>query len=295
MGCKAFTPHLVGLAKELETKPFHLLASYNQRANPEQAKHEIFQNGLALLSPNVTVSMHAGHPGVKGTGYVPYYLVFDHHGDLAYHHQGGPYHGGDGTAVLERVRKLVDQVPAIYLGKQPFEANRDLALALRKGVDLNVHLLALSAAHKEDAGDAEVMRMVAGVERYKRGLFQRAERLLGMDFNAGRSLIVTASKVFAGTHWAPEFKSLAKSLRSPKAQKFHGTASRDLGKVLKRFEKLEQVPGNGGTVSNPFDPAFRKTNQSELVAIRATLTQLRDKGPSTPSGKIAVQLLALLQ
>ena len=92
MGCKAFTPPLVGLARELEGSPFHLIASHNQRGDDASARHEIFQNGLDPLTSNVSVVKAANHSWVTGTGYVPYYMVFDHHGDLVHHHQGGPYH-----------------------------------------------------------------------------------------------------------------------------------------------------------------------------------------------------------
>ena len=86
MGCAAFTPSLVGLASELEGQPFHLVASFNQSGGARKALHEIFQNGLPVTSSNVSATLSARHPDVTGITYVSYYIVFDKHGDLAYHH-----------------------------------------------------------------------------------------------------------------------------------------------------------------------------------------------------------------
>ncbi len=295
MGCKAFTPHLVGLAKELENEPFHLLASYNQRATPEEAKHEIFQNGLAPLAPNVTVSMHAGHPGVKGTGYVPYYMVFDHHGDLAYHHQGGPYHGGDGTAIIERVKTMLEQVPVIYTGKEPFEQHKKLALALQSGKKLNKPLLALAKALEATPDDSELLRLLAGVESYKRALFSESERLLGIDFKAGRKQILNLAKDFKATPWISDIEKLSETLGSPDAEKSYGASAKALSKALVELRKLDLVKGNGAKVFNPLDKEFRQSNRKKLDGIIADLETVRDLGPSLPAGKLSAQLLSLLQ
>ncbi|NJN14328.1 MAG: hypothetical protein HC813_01385, partial [Planctomycetes bacterium] len=83
--------------------------------------------GLSPAAPNFTVSSFGGHPKVKGNGYVPYYLVFDHHGDLAHHHMCGDYHGGDGLGMIDWVEKLLKAAPEIYLGREPFAAHADLA------------------------------------------------------------------------------------------------------------------------------------------------------------------------
>ena len=41
----------------------------------------------------MTITKMGRHPDVRGNGYVPYYVVFDHTGKLAYDHMGGRYHG----------------------------------------------------------------------------------------------------------------------------------------------------------------------------------------------------------
>jgi len=69
---------LVSLAKRLEGKPFHLIASHCQNNQTrEQVIQYIKQNGLAANTPNVTVCKQGRHPKVKGNGYVPYYVVFN--------------------------------------------------------------------------------------------------------------------------------------------------------------------------------------------------------------------------
>ena len=123
---------MVGLAKRLEGKPFHLLAAHCQDQPRETVVRYVRGKELEASTPNFTVTSFGGHPGVKGNGYVPYYMVFDQHGDLAYHHMCGGYHGGDGLAMIDRVDKLLKETPEIYLGKEPFEAVPKLAAKLKK-------------------------------------------------------------------------------------------------------------------------------------------------------------------
>ncbi len=295
MGCKAFTPHLVGLAKELQDQPFHLIASYNQRGTPAQAKHEIFQNGLDPMTSNVTVSMHASQSGVRGTGYVPYYMVFDHHGDLAHHHQGGPYHGGDGTAVLERVRGMLEQVPFIYTGKEPFERHGELAGQFHKGSKLNKALKDLAAALEESPKDPELARILAGVRRHKRRALLGAERLLGSDFKAGLKGLQSAAKEFEGTPWAKEFEPLLKALMPADARKRYSAGAKTVAKAIADLQELKLIRGNGGKVLNPLDAEFRELNSKRLSTIIKDLGAVRDQGPNLPAGKLSVQLLALLE
>ena len=120
------------MAKELEGKPFHLLATHCQKNSRANVIKYIKGKGLAPTSPNVTVTSFGGHPKVKGNGYVPYYMVFDQHGELAHHHMCGGYHGGDGLKMIEWVKKLLKDAPEIYLGKDPFTVIRKLAAQVAK-------------------------------------------------------------------------------------------------------------------------------------------------------------------
>ena len=54
MGCKAITPTMVSLAKKLEGKPFHLLASYCQSGTKADAVAYLKGKGLQPDTPNFT-------------------------------------------------------------------------------------------------------------------------------------------------------------------------------------------------------------------------------------------------
>ena len=114
MGCRAITPELVGLARRLEGRPFHLIATDRQRSPKEKQLAYLRDLGLSPDTPNFTVTSGGGHPGVKGNGYVPYYMIFDHRGRLVREHMGGAYHGGDGLAMIEWVDKLLLEAPSIW-------------------------------------------------------------------------------------------------------------------------------------------------------------------------------------
>ena len=118
------------MARRLEGKPFHLVATHRQRDTKENVVAYVKSKGLSADTPNMTVSSFGGHPKVKGNGYVPYYMVFDHHGDLVHHHMCGDYHGGDGLKMIDLVDQLLADVPAMYLGKQPFTAVKRLAAGM---------------------------------------------------------------------------------------------------------------------------------------------------------------------
>ena len=137
MGCRAITPALVGLASRLEGKPFHLVASFCQRGMREETTAYIKGKGLAPDTPNMTVTYQDRHPQVKGNGYVPYYLVFDHTGRMVHRHMCGDYHGGDGLKMIEWVDELLEKAPEIWLGEEEFATHAKLAerIAAKKHLD----------------------------------------------------------------------------------------------------------------------------------------------------------------
>ena len=186
MGCKAFTPHMASLAKELQGERFHLIASHNQSGSAEAALHEIFQNGLDVLADNVTVTKFTNHPGVQGTGYVPYYMVFDEHGQLAYHHQGGPYHGGDGSAVLDRVRGMVKQLPKVILDPQQGGTDHPIAKQLRSDPSFAKGARALAKALQETPSDAHLRGLEEVLERSIASSLQAAALRLAYDYQGRR-------------------------------------------------------------------------------------------------------------
>ena len=230
MGCKAITPHLVSLAKRLEGRPFHLLASYCQGGTRDETVAYVQKQGLAEDTPNVTVSKQTRHPGVKGNGYVPYYVVFDHKGNMAYHHMCGAYHGGDGLKMIEWVDKLLDAAPDIYLGEESYGAIADLAAKVRKRKGLAATVRKLEALKADEGGGAQQEEATQLLERLGVWRDKQLQRIDGL-------LTTTPSAV------VPELKDFAKelagtTLQEPIAERLKALQT---GDVLKRSLALEKV------------------------------------------------------
>jgi hypothetical protein len=239
VGCRAITPHLVGLASRLEGRPFHLIATHRQNNPRDEVVAYLRKNELSSDAPTFTVTKAGSHPKVRGNGYVPYYMVFDHHGDLVRHHMCGNYHGGDGLKMIEWVDKLLADAPDIYLGREPFERLPDLAArigAKRK----------LAAAVKEaedklgtttDAAErAELERMLAGVKRYRDGALARTDKLIASRPSKALAVIDGLAAELAGTQLGADAEKRAKELR----------ASDDLTRAIaieKGFDKAVRALG----------------------------------------------------
>ncbi|MEM7387592.1 MAG: hypothetical protein AAF514_21875, partial [Verrucomicrobiota bacterium] len=111
VGCQQITPGMVGLARKLKGKPFHLIASYCQHGTKEQAVAALKKEGWDENMANLTVMNQTRFPKAP-VKYVPYYLVFDHTGKLQQNHMAGPYHGGDGDHYQKVVKELLRKIPA---------------------------------------------------------------------------------------------------------------------------------------------------------------------------------------
>lgn len=290
MGCAAFTPSLVGLAGELEGEPFHLVASYNQSGDSRRALHEIFQNGLPVTAGNVSATLSARHPDVTGITYVPYYLVFDQHGELAYHHQGGPYHGGDDTAVLERVRSMIAKLPAVYVGKEPYSSERRLADAISKGTRLGSSLPQLAKAVEARPQDEELKRLVEYVEHHAGRALRRFETRAATDPKGAIQELTELARAYEGTPWGASLVALAATAGDRDQKKRYNDSSKLLNRFLKSFEALQTVRGNGGQVLNPTDADFVKTNRRKLEGLKDLLVELRDRYGDTPAGKLGARI-----
>ncbi|MEM7165163.1 MAG: hypothetical protein AAF581_06835 [Planctomycetota bacterium] len=291
----AFTPSLVGLANELEGKPFHLIASYNQRGTAKTALHEAFENGVDPLGANVTATLQSRHPGVTGIRYVPYYLVFDHHGDLVYHHQGGPYHGGDRKAVLQRVRKMLTAVPAIYVGKAAYSTHAALARKIESGKQLGKQLEALGKELAASPDDAELARLVEAVERNAGNAVAAFQREVPRNSKAALQALGKVAKAYEGTPWGAQLLAAAKAAADRGSGKRHATASKKLQSARSLWGKLQAFKGNGSQVRNPIDKNFRSANDAALKELRPLLTALATEYPELPAGQVASRWLQLLK
>ena len=284
---------MVGLASELEGKPFHLIASYNQREGHGPALHEIFQNGLSLDPGNVTATHQSRHPKVSGVRFVPYYIVFDHHGDLVYHHQGGPYHGGDGTDVLERVKKMLRDVPKIYVGKESFSTHKKLAAQLESG-KLSAVVKKLGKLVEENGDDPEVKRLVAAIERHSRNRSRAIERMLSTDPKSAMKELNGLFKTFDGTPWGKEIATLHSRFADRAARKAQESAAKKFVAVASAYEKLTGKRGNGGLVRNPVDAGFRSSNEDAMKQLKGSLQKIIDEAAELPAGRRAQAMLDLL-
>jgi hypothetical protein len=207
------------LASRLEGKPFHLVASHCQNGNKDDVVAYVKSKGLKPDAPNFTVTSFGRHPGVKGNGYVPYYMVFDHTGKLAHHHMCGDYHGGDGLKMVEWVDDLLAKTPAIYLGDAPFEKEAALAkqIAKKKGLKGALASLDKKLADPEldEASRAELERLQKAVIDYRDRLIASAEALLATRPSEVLPALKDLAKEIKGTSIdAPVVEKVAEFSRS---------------------------------------------------------------------------------
>jgi len=97
---------MVSLAKELEGKPVHIIASYCQHGTKENALAILKNEGWSDKIKNLTVMNQTNFPKAPIT-YVPYYLVFDQKGTLVKNHMAGIFHGGDKDTYQTIVKNLL--------------------------------------------------------------------------------------------------------------------------------------------------------------------------------------------
>jgi hypothetical protein len=277
VGCKAITPHLVGLAKRLEDKPFHLVASHCQQNTKENVVAYIRSKGLSPDAPNFTVTSFGRHPKVKGNGYVPYYMVFDQHGELTYHHMCGDYHGGDGLRMIEWVDNLLKETPAIYLGKEPFTVHRKLAAQVGKKKKLPAAVLEIDrrlAAGADGAEKAELERLQAAIADYRARMLQRAESLMAKSPPEVLPALEALLKDFKGTPMAAEVEAKLAEMRKSDDLKQSVAIFKGYRKAMKRLEKMKE----------PSDKTLRKTAEKlqklieghEQLPVAATIRETID-------------------
>lgn len=283
------TPHLVGLARNLEGEAFHFVAQHCQKDTRENVVAYVRSKGLAPDTPNVTVTSFGRHPKVKGNGYVPYSMVFDHHGDLVYHHMSGDYHGGDGLEVLEVVRRYVSVVPEVYLGKAPFERFAELAARVEEGRDLGrleAEILEARAEALDAAEEAELDRMTAGLTR----LYEREVDHLRTTLVHGPAefpkVLGKLEKRFAKTSYVERLNALSAELEP--LVKPSMKVARSLAKVEKKLAKLppSDACDRAGMESHQLGcPRCTKANAKKLVKLRADLDALVESAGDLPIGK----------
>ena len=203
----------------------------------------IRSKGLAPDSPNVTVSSMGGHPKVKGTGYVPYYMVFDHTGKLAHHHMCGSFHGGDGLKMIEWVDELLAKTPAIYLGDEPFEHEASLAAQVEKKKGLKGALTEIGkqlADAELDAGHrAELERLQAAIVDYRDRMVARAEELMATKPSETLPALKELAKELKGTSIVEPVEARIGELSKSTDLRTALAVEKKLAKIVKGLEKRD--------------------------------------------------------
>lgn len=232
------------MAKRLEGKPFHLVASHCQdTSSKKDVIGYVRANGFSGTSPNMTILKNGRHPDVKGAGFVPYYIVFDHRGKIRRHHQGGSYHGGDSLQMIEWVDRLLKEAPAIYLGEQAFAKHAKLAKKIASGKSLGGSLKKLEALRTtttEAADKAELKRLYAAVTGYRDRKLQGAAALEGSQPREVIPTLKALAKIFRGTTLAKPVVSKLEDMEDSDALAAAVKLEKKFLKVVRAFEKVKE-------------------------------------------------------
>ena len=270
---------MVSLAKRLEGKPFHLLASHCQKDTRENVVGYIKSKGLDSASPNFTVTSFGGHPKVRGNGFVPYYMVFDQHGDLVHHHMCGDYHGGDGLKMIEIVEKLLKDAPVIYLGKEPFTAVPKLAKQVGAKKKLSAAIKEIETRLAASPGEAEAEelgRLKAAVEGYRSRKLAKSDALMATDPSKVIPTLSALEKELKGTSLSEEVTTKLAAARKSSGLKTSITLAKNYAKAMKALnKKKEQTPKARAKTADKLRKLIKGKESLPIAAtIQATIDSL---------------------
>ncbi len=290
---------MVSLAKRLEDRPFHLIASHCQNNPKSEVVAYIKKQGVAADAPNFTVTSQARHPDVQGNGHVPYYIVFDHRGKLVHHHMCGAYHGGDGLKMIEWVDQLLEDAPDLYLGEEPFEHVPDLAerIAFKKGFAKAV--AEVEAGLEDESVDAgkkqELQRLADAVRAYYVAGEKRADRVAASKPNQLVALLKEQRKELKGTKLGAKLDEKIAEASKSKHLKAAIAVQKKLDKILRGLEKRKPCKtckraGHEGV--NLDCPACRKDNASAIEKAVEKLEKLAEEADGLPIAQAVQDALA---
>jgi len=278
VGCKAITPHLVRLARRLEGKPFHLVAAHCQRNDKDSVLSYLRGKEFDEKAPNFTVTSFGGHPKVKGNGYVPYYMVFDHHGKLAHHHMCGDYHGGDGLKMIEWVDKLLEDAPAIYLGEEPFVHCDKLAKQVARKQDLEGAIEEIDERTEGTPGEDELnelARLKKAIVDYRDRMMAKAEKMLATDPSGVVDVLDDLADELGDTAIAAPAKDRLEELKRSREL-------REAGKIQKKYERILKKldPGDSAKTRGKAADALEKIIKGHehlpiAKTVQETIAELR--------------------
>ncbi len=279
---------MVSLAKRLEGRPFHLIATHCQNVPKNEVVSYIQGKGLLSDTPNMTVTSFGGHPKVKGNGYVPYYMVFDHTGKLAYNHMCGAYHGGDGLRMIEWVDELLAEAPDLFLGTEPFQAVPKLAKQVAAKKNLSAAVKQIEARRKsetESPAREEILRLYEAVKRYRDGALKRADKLMATDPSQVLPLLQGIQSELKGTELGAEVNARVAQLKSSKELKQSIAVSKSLRKIKKslaRTRSCKTCKRQGMKFFQHSCTTCRLDNSGAVKKAKKKLRSLIDKNPGLP-------------
>jgi len=281
--------------------PFHLVATHCQRAPKEDVIAYLRSKGLAESSPNFTLTSFGGHPAVKGNGYVPYYMVFDHKGRLIREHMCGDYHGGDGLAMIEWVEKALKDAPAIYLGDGPWDQVPDLAKQVSAKKDLGKAVSGIERELTEGAAGArrtQLESLKRVLVDYRDAQIERANGLLATRPSSVVPRLTTLAKEFKGSSFEEGISARAKELKSSRDLKDAMAVEKALAKTEKSLSKLKPCKPckrKGLKAARGSCPTCREANAGAYRSAVKKLKGLLEKYPGLPIAQTVKAKLATLQ
>jgi hypothetical protein len=281
--------------------PFHLVATDRQRTPKEDSIAYLRSKGLAENSPNFTVTSNGGHPAVKGNGYVPYYMVFDHRGRLIREHMCGDYHGGDGLEMIEWVEKALKDAPAIYIGEGPYDQVPDLAKQISAKKDLGEAVEGIKVALDSGAdGPAreQLEKLQKVLDDYRDAQLKRADDLLATTPSAVVPRLKTLADEFKGSVVGDEIAARAKELKSSRDLKDAISVEKTLAKTMAGLDKLKPCKPckrKGMKTARSSCPTCKQQNAGAYKSAVKKLTALTEKYPDLPITKTVKEKLAGLK
>lgn len=246
-GCRELVPALIRASQDLADRPIHIILTYVEDRPKQQTIAYFAGLGLSAECPNITITKDGKHPKLKSKGYLPYYLVFDHHGRLAHHHMGGAYHRGDGRKMIDLLEELSREVPDFYFGTQPFvkitplaervAKRKKLAGAIREAEEM---LDPPEGQPKPDAvTKAELQRLLAVVARYRDRKLKSVELIYPSQPTKVLPMLAGLKREFRRTKLGEavdaEFKKQRTSPKLKRAVEVH----QDYERIL---DKLHKIP-----------------------------------------------------
>ena len=249
MGCRGITPKLVGLARRLEGRPFHLIASHGQDISSRDSVNVHLQaHGMWSFQPNLTITKNGRHPDVQckrnsdGVRLMPYYLVFDHTGRLVKHNMGGAFHGGDGSMMFTVVDELLAKTPDVYLGPEPFEQIEPLVSLVAKGKPLGAVVKEIDRALRnepEATKKAELERLLNMLARHRDRRIVYVGSLEGSDPSRVLPALKELAKELKGTSLVEGVDSKLNAMMTTASLAAAVDFQKLFQKIKKRYERVK--------------------------------------------------------